>query len=87
MSEFVGTLIALVDGSKGNGASRSTASTDNKTLENKTTGNPPRIFAGRQNKGNGHSAKGNGKALNRSEKAETRSAQVIPFDDGEIADF
>ncbi|MGO9373363.1 MAG: methyl-accepting chemotaxis protein [Syntrophobacteraceae bacterium] len=87
MTEFVGALIALVDGSKGNSAARGTASADRKTLENKTTGNPPRIFAGRQNKGNGHSTKGNGKALNRSGKAETRSAQVIPFDDGEIADF
>ncbi len=87
MNEFVGALKALVDGSKGNGAARSAASTDNKTLENKTAGNPPGIFAGHQNKGNGHSTKSNGKALNQLKKDVTRPAQVIPFDDGEISDF
>ena len=87
MNEFVGALRALVDGSRGNGAARITASTDNKTLENKTTGKPPGIFAGHHNKGNGHSTKGNGKALNQFKKGETRPARVIPFDDGEISDF
>ncbi len=87
MNEFEGALRALVDGSKGNGAARSTASQDNKTLENKTTKNPPRILVGHQNKGNGHSTKGNEKALNQFKKGATRSAQVITFDDGEISSF
>jgi len=87
MNEVVGALRALVDGSKGDGALRNTASRDNKTLENGTAKNPPRIFAGHQNRGNGHSTKGNGKASNQFKKGETRSAQVIPFEDEEISDF
>jgi methyl-accepting chemotaxis protein len=64
MNEFVGSLRALVHGSKGDGAARNTASRDNKTSENRTAGNPSRTFAEYQSKGNGHSTKGNGKALN-----------------------
>ncbi len=46
-----------------------------------------RIFAGHQNKGDGHSMQGNGTALNQFKKGETRSEQVIPFGDEEISDF
>ena len=84
VNEFVGALRSLVDGSEGNGAVRSAASTDNKTLENN---NPPGIFAGHRNKGNGHFSKGNGKALNQSKKGETKSAEAPPFDGGEISIF
>ncbi len=87
MKEFAGALRALVDGSKGNGAAGNTASKYNRTFENKTPQNPPGIFGGHHNKGNGHAAKSNGKALNQFKKVETKAAQVIPFDDGEISNF
>lgn len=87
MNEFVSALRALVHGSKGDGAARNAASRDNKTLENKTAGNPTRTFAGYQSQGNGRSTKGNGKALNQFKMGETRSAQVIPFEDEKISDF
>ena len=84
MREFAGALRALVDSSKGNGTARSTASVDNKTLKNKATENPPRFFAGHQNKGNGHFTKDNGKTFTQFRKGETRPERLIPFD---VSDF
>jgi hypothetical protein len=50
-------------------------------VKNKTAKNPPRNFAGNQDKGDGHAVRGNGKELTQFEKAETRPEQLIPFDD------
>jgi methyl-accepting chemotaxis protein len=71
MKDYVGELKSLVDGSKGNGTVRSSASTGRRTAEKKTAKNPSRDFAGHQNKGNAHIK---------------RPEQVIPFDKGELSE-
>jgi methyl-accepting chemotaxis protein len=81
MKTYVGELESLIHGSKGNSTERRTESKDYKPVKNKTAKNPPRNFAGNQDKGDGHAVRGNGKELTQFEKAETRPEQLIPFDD------
>ncbi|MGO9376266.1 MAG: methyl-accepting chemotaxis protein [Syntrophobacteraceae bacterium] len=80
MKEYVGKLISVVDGSKGYSDVRRTESKKNKPMENKTKGNPPKNFAGHQDKGNGHAMRGNETDLRKFKKGERRPEQLIPFD-------
>ncbi|MGA2225055.1 MAG: hypothetical protein ABSH41_11505, partial [Syntrophobacteraceae bacterium] len=80
MKEYVGKLISVVDGSKGYSAVRRTESKKNEPMENKTNGNPPKNFAGHQDKGNGHAMRGNETDLMKFKKGERRPEQLIPFD-------
>jgi methyl-accepting chemotaxis protein len=84
MKAFVGELKTLVNGSKGNGAVRSAESKGNKLVANRTAKNQPKIFAGHQNKGDGHAVTGNGKDLTQFKKGETRPEQLIPFNDSDF---
>jgi methyl-accepting chemotaxis protein len=88
LKQFVDELKSLVDGSSGNRSIKIAESARRKIMPQKTAKSLSKAFEVHEHKGNGHARRGNGKGLSHYETGQqTRSEQVIPFDDGEISDF
>ena len=81
MRAYVGELHSLVSGSKSIGADEGSEPVNKKAGVHDTRKEPLRISSTRRVKASGSHQEGNSKGPNRFKKGETKSEQVIPFDD------